>query len=173
MKALDVARYVVGRYGTTHFITNLKLNKLLYYMQVESLRKRNRVLFDDVIEAWDYGPVEPAVYRRYSMFGSSRIQTVPGATLPDVDAESKETINFVMECLGGLTAFDLVSISHRDTGAWHKVYKPNLRNTPISIDTICESGDMQIFDHIGLTLVDGIKDVESHYPNALRMLENS
>ncbi|KXA22543.1 hypothetical protein HMPREF3208_00271 [Gardnerella vaginalis] len=38
MKALDIASIFINRYGKTLALTNLTLNKLVYFAQVESLR---------------------------------------------------------------------------------------------------------------------------------------
>lgn len=52
-------------------ITNLKLQKLLYYAQAFYLVNNNgKKLFDDDIQAWQYGPVVPSVYQEYKKFNS-------------------------------------------------------------------------------------------------------
>ena len=38
-------------------LTNLKLQKILYFAQAEHLKKYNQKLFNQDIEAWQYGPV--------------------------------------------------------------------------------------------------------------------
>ena len=40
-------------------ISNLKLQKLLYYAQGHYLARTGVPLFDDVIQAWAHGPVVP------------------------------------------------------------------------------------------------------------------
>ena len=47
MNALSIANYIVNNWSDKIEITNLKLNKLVYYSYVESLRKLGRPLFDD------------------------------------------------------------------------------------------------------------------------------
>jgi uncharacterized phage-associated protein len=54
-------------------MTNLKLNKLLYYAQGVFLARAGRPLFADDIEAWSFGPVVPAVYQRYKICGKNPI----------------------------------------------------------------------------------------------------
>lgn len=52
-------------------ITNLKLQKLLYYAQAFYLvNNKGEKLFDDEIQAWEYGPVVPAVYHEYKKYNS-------------------------------------------------------------------------------------------------------
>lgn len=55
------------------FITNLKLNKLLYYAQGAYLARTGRPLFNEQIEAWAYGPVVPSIYRKYKVCGKNPI----------------------------------------------------------------------------------------------------
>jgi len=49
-------------------ITNMKLNKLVYYAQAWHLAVFNRPLFADEIEAWVHGPVLKNVYDSYKQF---------------------------------------------------------------------------------------------------------
>jgi uncharacterized phage-associated protein len=57
-------------------ITNLKLQKLLYYAQAFYMVENNgEPLFSDDIEAWKYGPVVRTVYDKYKIFEYSFIIT--------------------------------------------------------------------------------------------------
>ena len=51
-------------------MTNLRLQKLLYFAQGWHLARFGRPLFDASIEAWPYGPVVPEVYRAYKEYGA-------------------------------------------------------------------------------------------------------
>lgn len=168
MKSLDVADCIIDLYGSDVVLTNLKLNKLVYFAQVLSLKKTGVPLFDDTIEAWDHGPVEPGVYRRFHPYGGRRV-----ATAGEYERSERllEVVHEVMSHVGGLTAFDLVRLSHRGGGAWRNVYRRH-GNAVITVDAIRESSDMFVFDAIGRTLSDGIAEVDRSWPNALRMLEN-
>ena len=65
-KAIDIANYLLELFKFDEDgLTNLKLNKLLYYVQGCSYQRFNRPLFEDEIEAWNYGPVIP-MYTRHS-----------------------------------------------------------------------------------------------------------
>lgn len=46
-------------------LSNMKLNKLLYYAQGYHLRRHSCPLFSEDIQACDYGPVVPVVYKHY------------------------------------------------------------------------------------------------------------
>ena len=47
-------------------LSNLKLQKLLYYVQAWHLVYEGDVLFDGKFEAWVHGPVSRAIYNRFS-----------------------------------------------------------------------------------------------------------
>jgi uncharacterized phage-associated protein len=62
----DVAKYIIKSLP----VDNLKLQKLLYYSQAVHLVLNDKApLFPGVIEAWDYGPMAPPVYREYKQYG--------------------------------------------------------------------------------------------------------
>lgn len=70
--AIDVARYFLAQSdpdaGDT--MSNLKLQKLLYYAQGVTLALTEKPLFSDPLEAWLQGPVVPSVFRKYKEAGS-------------------------------------------------------------------------------------------------------
>ena len=74
LKSYDVALYFLFRAreleaGDT--ISNLKMQKLLYYAQGHFLATYKKPLFDDKIEAWKYGPVVKEVYDKFKIYGRS------------------------------------------------------------------------------------------------------
>ncbi|TQS42908.1 DUF4065 domain-containing protein [Cryptosporangium phraense] len=56
-------------------LTNLKLQKLLYYAQGHYLGEHGKPLFSDEIQAWAHGPVVPNEYHRLKHFGAGPIDT--------------------------------------------------------------------------------------------------
>lgn len=72
----NVAGYIV-EYCNKHYlcITNLRLQKLLYFIQAYFLMKSNgeRVAFNEEVEAWDLGPTVPCIFHQYKRFGSGQI----------------------------------------------------------------------------------------------------
>ena len=62
--AQDVANFFIGRFQEAQDpVTNLKLQKLLYYAQGWYLAFFDEPLFDERIEAWLHGPVVPPIYQ--------------------------------------------------------------------------------------------------------------
>lgn len=78
-------------------ITNLKLQKLVYYAQAWHLANFENSLFEDAeFQAWVHGPVIPELYNQYKEFGSEPIQT--DVKLSDVSKSfTEETFNFLNE----------------------------------------------------------------------------
>lgn len=75
-KVQEIAEYVIYyAYTQGNIVTNLKLQKILYYIQAEFLVGAQKQCFPERIEAWDFGPVIPEVYRRYKIYGGSFIPT--------------------------------------------------------------------------------------------------
>jgi uncharacterized phage-associated protein len=84
----EIADYIIWRaHQHGSFISNLKLQKLLYYAHAWSLALRGRGLFRDRIEAWVHGPVVPSIYRRFKAYGFRSIEeAVTPPSLPDETA---------------------------------------------------------------------------------------
>lgn len=67
---LDVSRYIINYCNENYYlISNFKLQKILYFVQAFFLEAKNEECFREEIEAWDFGPVVPEVYREYRKYG--------------------------------------------------------------------------------------------------------
>lgn len=116
--AENVAKYLiylasqafVGDNKEREGITNLKLQKVLYFAQAYYLSKIGKPLFSDNIEAWEYGPVVPSVYRKFRPNGSNPI--ICEEDKSSLSLEDKETLKKVWETFGGYSASRLVDITH-------------------------------------------------------------
>ena len=94
-------------------ISNLKLQKLLYYVQGWSLAIYDRPAFYEEIQAWVHGPVVPAAFYEYKHFGWNPIE-VPTEEIVVSESESKHIGN-VLRVYGAYSARDLEYISHRES----------------------------------------------------------
>ena len=71
---IDVASYIINYSNQINRpINNLKLQKLLYYVQAAVLVKVNHVCFDSKIIAWKFGPAVPEAYHYYAEYGRDDI----------------------------------------------------------------------------------------------------
>ena len=68
--SIDISSYIINySYSIGHPISNLKLQKLLYYCQAAVLVETRNKCFDSKIMAWEFGPVVVEAYQRYKEFG--------------------------------------------------------------------------------------------------------
>ena len=114
------------RHGTA--ITNLALQKLLYFAHALFLVERKRPLVSGNFEAWTFGPVHPIVYEAFKGSGGQPITTraagvnvITGAEIQlpmPVDPEVRRHIERVMASYGRLTPGRLVDISHAKDAPW-------------------------------------------------------
>lgn len=124
--ALDIAKYIVSKCTSEMCpITNLQLQKILYFLQKGHLIKFGSVLFSDEIQAWQFGPVVPEVYYQFCGFGSSAITMKYDV---DIDQEDILMINPVVEEKRLKDPWDLVSETHARGKAWDLTYRDGLGN---------------------------------------------
>lgn len=96
-------------------MTNMKLQKMLYYQQGFHLAYFGTPLFEDDIEAWMYGPVVPSVYEEYKAFGHQGIE--PNRKLDftfDNDIESS-LFNEVCKVYCAYSAVGLMNMTHEES----------------------------------------------------------
>lgn len=93
-------------------ITNLKLQKLVYYAQAWYAALNDEALFCDRIEAWVHGPVCPEVYQRFREYRWNPIDADVGA--PDLPADVCEHLGEVTEVYGSMTAIELERLTHQE-----------------------------------------------------------
>ena len=127
MKAMDVAKYILTKCNKDgQPISNLQLQKMLYYIQYEFLTNYGKPLFDDDFEAWKFGPVIPVVYYEYSHMGAFRI----GADYQDYDKilseMSKDEIDMLNDIIvdkRDMNVWSMVDNTHKKGKAWDLIFK--------------------------------------------------
>ena len=118
-------------------MTNMKVNKLVYFAQAASLQKRGKPLFTDKIEAWDHGPVVYNVYEQFKPYGRKGIseQSSPDAA-ESISGDDIDLLAEVSLGLGGKTASQLRNRSHREDGPWCQTMKKHVRGAEIDLNLI-------------------------------------
>ena len=121
-------------------VTNLSLQKIVYFCNVWSLVKFGRPLLRHQFEAWQYGPVLQYLYRDFRRYDDRPI--VGRATRIDPSTGNKEVVRYefdqetetlltkVVDFYSQLRANDLVSLSHAKGGPWHDVWNHGDRVNP-------------------------------------------
>ena len=125
--ALFIANYIIEFCNENGFeINNLRLQKLLYFVNVRSLVETLLPIFEDTMEMWSYGPVIPDVYHQYKSFGPFDITNDDiAAQLIDfedfsvieydrssINEHDRRLIEETVVSLSNIAVFDLVEITH-------------------------------------------------------------
>lgn len=127
-KAISLARYIIDKCMNDRVpISNLQLQKILYYIQVKFLKEFDITCFDDSIEAWRFGPVVRDVYNKYCGFGALPICETYNSNL-DYNDEEFLVINKIIEEKRETKPWDLVKETHASGKAWDKIYQGGLGN---------------------------------------------
>lgn len=130
--ARAVANLILDRadaFGTP--VSNLALQKLLYFAHGVFLVRHRRPLVAGEFVAWKRGPVHPPVYEAFKVAGMADINFratafdyAQGAVRdlpPPQDEETVRAVNEVVGNLGRLPALQLVAMSHVKGGPWDVV----------------------------------------------------
>ena len=97
-------------------ITNLKLQKLVYYAQAWYLANYGKSLFDADFEAWVHGPIIPALYYKYKIYSFKPI--IEDLSIEDIknriDKDIFEYLNEVAEVYMPRTGYEMELMAHRE-----------------------------------------------------------
>jgi uncharacterized phage-associated protein len=112
VSCFDVADYFINLANETgSFISNLKLQKLVYYAQAWHLGLYGRPLIEQDFEAWVHGPVIPSLYQKYKSFGW---QPILEDTLPELPSEVEKHLEEVAEEYFACDAYELEQMTHTE-----------------------------------------------------------
>ena len=149
---LDVSRYIINYSNKKDYgISNLKLQKVLYFVQAYFLIQTNHPCFNEKIEAWDFGPVVPKAYCEYKQYGCGDIPTTKSLIMIDKDNiwnskrvefddiiisdDDKSLIDKVVDKFSEYSATDLVELSQHQTPQIDAI---SSQNNEIKNDSIFE-----------------------------------
>jgi uncharacterized phage-associated protein/DNA-binding transcriptional regulator YiaG len=108
----SVALYILN---SKYEITNMSLQKLLYYIEAFAQILLGERIYDDRCEAWTYGPVYPVIYEKYKSFGKSQI-VVDDIDLTDcLDESVRKVIDFVLANFAIYNGVTLKDLSHSES----------------------------------------------------------
>jgi len=113
INAIQAADYILFcANDAQELITNLKLNKLLYYAQGYHIAIHDDLLFEDEIQAWVHGPVVPNVYHKYKGFKWAPINV--NASRPELSKEVFEFLDVIIETFLPIDAYKLELMTHEE-----------------------------------------------------------
>lgn len=113
-------------------VTNMAMNKIVYFLYVDYLLKFRRPFAKAKIEAWEHGPVFREIYSSFKNFADQPIQrratrTDPatGETVNCSTAFTHDELELLESTAAQLVKFSasrLRALSHAEGGPWHRVW---------------------------------------------------
>ena len=140
-EALNVASYIVSYCAQKKKpVSNLKLQKMLYFIWIDYYKSTGKYLFEDRFYAWQLGPVVPIVYFEYCSYGGMPI--IPFHSLQKesypISSELADALPRLIDPYLHKSARDLVNMTHVDGTAWSRVFNNGQGNKKeIPFDYIC------------------------------------
>ncbi|NOT58990.1 MAG: SocA family protein [Acidobacteria bacterium] len=121
----NVANYFLSQVDEEagDLISNLKLQKLVYYAQGFHLAMYDQPLFPEAIEAWGHGPVVPTLYQSFKAYGSQPLPCPVDLDFSIYSPETKELLDEVYSVYGQFSAWKLRNMTHEE---------PPWKNTKLS-----------------------------------------
>ncbi|MES9973645.1 MAG: type II toxin-antitoxin system antitoxin SocA domain-containing protein [Candidatus Thiodiazotropha sp.] len=121
-------------------LTNLGLQKIIYFCHVWFLVAAKKPLIKQNFEAWEYGPVLPYLHRSFKEFGDEKITARATKLDPhtgneviaiiNMDKVEKSLLEDIVSIYSRLSVNQLVEQSHVPGGPWYKVWHHDSRVNP-------------------------------------------
>jgi uncharacterized phage-associated protein len=126
-----VANFVLAQaFRDGREVSNLSLNKIIYFLHAAFLHQFQKPLVTAKIEAWNHGPVFREIYHQFKRFGPGNITELARRLNPisgqyeqaDGNFSTQEQEFLRTQCaeLLKVSAGRLVDMSHVPDGPWHK-----------------------------------------------------
>lgn len=122
--AIDIAKNIINIYNAKvdelvrnydivpEYITHLKLQKLLYFVQAICLMVFGKQAFPEKIMAWSYGPVVNEVYQQYKQNHAGEINSEED--VKNISSGLYKIIYEVVNCYGSIEANKLIDFTHEE-----------------------------------------------------------
>lgn len=145
ISAKDVAKNIIFQYNfkvdelaknyeiIPEYITPLKLQKLLYYVQGLSLQVFGKKAFPEKIKAWNYGPVVEEVYHEYKGNRSKELEIEIENCNDHVSSGLWKIIDEVIVSYGRIEATNLIDFTHEEDP-----WKNTEKNCEITLDKMID-----------------------------------
>jgi uncharacterized phage-associated protein len=131
--AREIANFILDRSDLLRRdISNLSLQKIVYFCHVWVLAALERPLVREQFEAWEFGPVLPYLYREFRDCGDRKITKRASKLDKETGQKVQATYSFepdvaalltdVIDTYSALTPYQLVQISHAKGSPWDQAW---------------------------------------------------
>lgn len=106
-KIVDVAKYISKKYHTEKgcLIDQMKLHKILFFIQKESFSKLQKEMFKEDFEGWKLGPVCIEIRRKFGWIKKFDDEVY-------LEDENKKIIDFIYDKYKDINSYELSRLSH-------------------------------------------------------------
>jgi uncharacterized phage-associated protein len=121
-------------------VSNMALNKIVYFVHCDHLVERDAPLVSAKIEAWKHGPVFREVYHEFKTWDDYPIKGRATKVDPDtgevtqaeaeLSSEDRSYLNSLIDRYIRFTAAQLRAISHVEGGPWQVVWGHDGESNP-------------------------------------------
>jgi len=117
LNCYDVANYFLAQQDESagDLISNLKLQKLVYYAQGFHLAIYVRPLFPEAIAAWTHGPVVPELYEYCQKYGNGAIPCPTEIDFTRYGEETRSLLDEVYSVFGQFSAWKLSNMTQAES----------------------------------------------------------
>lgn len=129
-KCIAIANYLIEKTNAYNIdkdfrnkilMSSQRLQKLLYFSNVEYMAYFNKPLIQDFFYAWPSGPVIPSVYTRYVQYQSGEMKPI-GTRNEPLSYEERAVLDKIFNVTINIATSKLINISKVSNGPWHSVY---------------------------------------------------
>jgi uncharacterized phage-associated protein len=132
-----IAKYIINyEHKNNRYINNFRLQKILYFVQAQSLVNNNKC-FDSDIEAWGIGTIIPEVYSYYKLWGLDIFEMNGSKEYLNfniIRKRDKTLINKICDECSKYSMLELVHLTKKQTPwkkAFYYVYPHIIKNEDI------------------------------------------
>jgi uncharacterized phage-associated protein len=137
-KEIDIANKIIKSASgndAADLVSNLKLQKLLYYQQGFHLAYFGHSLFEEDIEAWQYGPVVPSIYNHFKTYANKGIEYYED-TITLTGPHEESLFHEINRIYGAYSAIGLMEMTHREM-PW--------RTTAVGVGNVISKNKLKTF----------------------------
>ena len=117
-------------------LSNLEIQKIAYIAEMLHLGRNGDPLTNDQWQAWAYGPVEPELYHKAKVYGTSPVKDIFHA-VPLMPGSTKyKAVEDAYKLMKNLTPGQMVAVTHKAGGAWAQRYRAGMKGLVISKSAI-------------------------------------
>lgn len=119
-------------------LSNMQLQKLVYFAHGWGMALHHHPLIRDEVQAWEFGPVIPPLYRALAKWGADPVVKSIADIPEDFQPYEEDVLDQVYSAYATYPASTLSSLTHREGTPWAKTFEPGKRGVVIDNNLIAD-----------------------------------